>query len=221
MLAAAAAEPTTETDDARAGRPEAKDYSIQRLLLGTHTSDGEPNYLQIATVQLPNFDGELDSRKLDEERGEYGGYGSSSQCRINIVQRIPHEGEVNRARYMPDNPCVIATKTVSGEVHIFDYTKHPSQPAAGATPNPDLRLRGQTKEGYGLCWNAKAKGLLASCSEDTTVCVWDMRAGNKENRTIDPLRTFRKHAAVVGDVAWNWHNEHILASVGDDRMLYL
>jgi WD40 repeat protein len=189
--------------------------------LGTHTSEGEPNFLQIATVQLPNVDGELDARKFDEERGEYGGYGATSQCRVNIAQRIPHEGEVNRARYMPDNPCVIATKTNSGEVHIFDYTKHPSQPQHGAIPNPDLRLKGQTREGYGLAWNPKAKGLLASSSEDSTICIWDMRAGSKENRTIDPICIFRKHSAVVGDVAWNWHDENILASVGDDRKLYI
>lgn len=201
--------------------PEGKDYSIQRLLLGTHTSDGEPNYLQIATVQLPKVSSEMDPRSLDEERGEYGGYGANSQCRINIVQRIPHDGEVNRARYMPDNPCVIATKTVSGEVHIFDYTKHPSQPVPGATPSPDLRLRGQTREGYGLVWNTRNKGILASSSEDMTVCIWDIKTGGKENRVIDPLRVFRKHTAVVGDVSWNWNNENILATVGDDRKLFL
>jgi hypothetical protein len=44
------------------GSPEGKDYSIHRLLLGTHTSEAEPNYLQIAEVHLPNdnvtYDGE-------------------------------------------------------------------------------------------------------------------------------------------------------------------
>lgn len=39
-----------------------------------------------------------------------------------------HEGEVNRARYNPFKVNVIASKTVSGEVHIFDYTKHPTKP---------------------------------------------------------------------------------------------
>ena len=35
-------------------RPSGKDYKLQRLLLGTHTAEGEQNYLQIAQVQLPN-----------------------------------------------------------------------------------------------------------------------------------------------------------------------
>ena len=29
---------------------------------------------------------------------------------------------------MPQNPCVIATKTPSSDVLVFDYTKHPSKP---------------------------------------------------------------------------------------------
>lgn len=33
-----------------------------------------------------------------------------------------------RARYMPQNPCIIATKTPSSDVLVFDYTKHPSKP---------------------------------------------------------------------------------------------
>jgi hypothetical protein len=35
-------------------KPVDKDYIIQRLLIGTHTSEGAQNYLQIAEVQLPN-----------------------------------------------------------------------------------------------------------------------------------------------------------------------
>ena len=48
--------------------------------------------------------------------------------KIEIEIKINHEGEVNRARYMPQNPCIIATKTPSSDVLVFDYTKHPSKP---------------------------------------------------------------------------------------------
>ena len=66
---------------------------------------------------------------------------------------------------MPQNPCVIATKTPAQDVLVFDYTKHPSKPGApgldascGADacsdPNgicqPELRLKGHTKEGCAL-----------------------------------------------------------------------
>ena len=29
---------------------------------------------------------------------------------------------------MPQNPCIIATKTPTADVLVFDYTKHPSKP---------------------------------------------------------------------------------------------
>ena len=62
---------------------------------------------------------------------EFGGFGSVSG-KIEIEIKINHEGEVNRARYMPQNPCIIATKTPSSDVLVFDYTKHPSKPGWSA-----------------------------------------------------------------------------------------
>ena len=140
-------------------RPEGKDYSVHRLILGTHTSD-EQNHLLIASVQLPNEDAQFDASHYDNDKGgkhyctytscniiylmlllffsEFGGFGSVSG-KIEIEIKINHEGEVNRARYMPQNPCVIATKTPSSDVLVFDYTKHPSRPDPSGECHPDLR----------------------------------------------------------------------------------
>lgn len=49
---------------------------------------------------------------------------------------------------MPQNQDIIATKTVLGDVFIFDRTKHPLKPPADGTCSPELRLKGHTKEGY-------------------------------------------------------------------------
>lgn len=64
--------------------------------------------------------------------------------KIEIEVKMVHEGEVNRARYNPHKYNVIATKTVSGEVHIFDYSKHPSRPENTEVARPELRLKGHT-----------------------------------------------------------------------------
>ena len=58
-------------------RAEGKDYSVHRLILGTHTSD-EQNHLLIASVQLPNEDAQFDASHYDNEKGEFGGFGSVS-----------------------------------------------------------------------------------------------------------------------------------------------
>ena len=77
--------------------PEGKDYSVHRLILGTHTSGDEQNHLVIANVQLPAEGAALNERKYDDEKGEHGGFGSTS-CKIEVKMKINHEGEVNRAR---------------------------------------------------------------------------------------------------------------------------
>lgn len=43
------------------------DYSVHKLLLGTHTSGSEQNHLMIAEVRLPLEDTEIDARKYDDE----------------------------------------------------------------------------------------------------------------------------------------------------------
>lgn len=199
-------------------KPEGKDYTIHRLILGTHTSD-EQNHLVIASVQLPNDEAQFDSSYYDTEKAEFGGFGSVSG-KIDIEIRINHEGEVNRARYMPQNQCIIATKTPSSDVLIFDYTKHPSKPDANGECNPELRLKGHSKEGYGLSWNQNVNGHLLSASDDHTICLWNVN-GNATNKCLDALTIFSGHSAVVEDVAWHLLHDSIFGSVGDDKKLML
>ena len=155
-----------------------KDYSTHRLLLGTHTSAETdiPNYLQIALVQLPK-PMSPDVVDYDEDREEIGGYGGGSskklanhEIRFEITQKIDHPKEVNKARYQPQNPDIIATMCTDGRVLIFDRTKHPSKPTGQV--NPQLELHGHEKEGFGLSWSPHDAGHLATGSEDTTVRLW-------------------------------------------------
>ncbi|KER28558.1 hypothetical protein T265_04606 [Opisthorchis viverrini] len=115
-----------------------QDVSLHRLILGTHTSD-EQNHLLIVTVHLPNDQAQFDASAYDSERGEYGGF-YFAHGKLEITMKINHEGEVNRARYMPQNPDIIATKTPSGDVLIFEYPRHPSKTSPEHGCQPDLRL---------------------------------------------------------------------------------
>jgi histone-binding protein RBBP4 len=96
-----------------------------------------------------------------------------SESRIDIETKINHNGEVNKARPMPQEGRynIIATKTVTGEVHIFDYFKHPPKPKDNQVI-PEMRLLGHSKEGYGLNWNSINEGYLASGSDDHKVYIY-------------------------------------------------
>eukprot|EP00898_Chlorokybus_atmophyticus_P003487 jgi/Chlat1/4139/Chrsp269S03967 len=200
--------------------PQGKDYSVQKLILGTHTSDNEQNYLMLAEVQLPLEDAEVDVRGYDSDHGDHGGFGAGA-ARVQVVQQINHDGEVNRARYMPQNPFLIATKTVSAEVYLFDYTKHPSKPPPEGGCNPDLRLRGHKTEGYGLSWSPHKQGYLLSGSDDAQICIWDVSSVGKASRALDALHIYQAHSGVVEDVAWHMRSEQLFGSVGDDKQLML
>eukprot|EP00741_Cyanophora_paradoxa_P004532 tig00000808_g4401.t1 len=198
-----------------------KDYTQQKLILGTHTSDNEQNYLMIASVIMPTEDAEIDARQYQDD-GDVGGFGAGERGKIEIIQRINHEGEVNRARYCPDNPFLIATKTPTARVCIFDTTKHDSKPKDNVV-NPDLVLQGHTKEGYGLSWNPhkSGKGILLSGADDALVLTWNVEGVGKNSKTLDPLETFKGHAKVVEDVDWHRFNDAVFGSVDDDGKLFI
>ncbi|VDB91608.1 unnamed protein product [Peniophora sp. CBMAI 1063] len=200
-----------------------KPYTTHRMLLGTHTSSQAPDYLQIAEVYIPKRSGPgadtLDNSNYDDARGELGGHTLPTTPRISIVQRINHAGEVNRARYMPQNPDMLATKAVSGDVLVFDRTRHPSDPEKSGVCKPDIKLVGQSREGFGLAWNPNKKGHIIAASEDQTVCHWDLNAYTKGEATLSPVNIFAEHSSVVGDVDWHATDENMFASVGDDKML--
>jgi histone-binding protein RBBP4 len=238
---------------------------VQRLLLGTHTSalsvDGAgsaaagassaaaasaaaqsvpQNYLLFAEVRLPRSDG-VQVRKAgaaggadDDDEGAYG----AAQGKIEIVQRIPHAGEVNRARYAPHNPDLIATKSPFKAVCVFDRSKHATQPNPADGPivaRPDLLLEGHTEEGYGLQWSphAEDKGCILSGSNDGLVLLWNVEQAVRERSkkplgsgvptppSLPPLQSFRAHTDVVEDVAWSHFQSKVFASCGDDSRLLL
>jgi histone-binding protein RBBP4 len=214
------------------------DYVEHKLLLGTHVDPDavgrdDRNYLIIATVRLPSPDAELKVSGFDEERGELGGYGGSL-AKVEISVKINHPTEVNRARYNPGNPFLIATKTASSDVLLFDYSKHPSLPTDDVV-RETLRLTGHKKEGYGIAWSPHAKNLLLSGSDDGLVCCWDVAGGlgggggagagaggGGGARAIKPTFMLEAHAAeVVEDVAWHASHPDLFGSVSDDKELRL
>ncbi|KAK9797399.1 hypothetical protein WJX73_003950 [Symbiochloris irregularis] len=195
-------------------------YSKQHLILGTHTSEGEQNYLMKAEVHLPLADAETEAKAYDDERGEVGGFGAIAG-KVQVVQQMNHHGEVNRARHMPQNPYMIATKTVTADVFVFDFTKHPSKPS-GTECRPDLRLTGHQMEGYGLAWSPLEEGHLLSGSDDAQICLWDIQgASNPATNSVAAISTFRHHAGVVEDVAWHQKQKTVFGSVGDDHKLVI
>ncbi|EEB08702.2 kinetochore protein Mis16 [Schizosaccharomyces japonicus yFS275] len=196
----------------------ADNSSIQKLLLGTQTSGNDQNYLQVASVQLPTFDDDLDDltpskMKPANFKGDYG---------LDIVQKIHHEGDVNKARFMPQNPDIIATLGLNGNGYIFDLNLYREQPIVQT--GHQACLRHHTSEGFGLGWNFIQEGTLATGTEDTSICVWDIKGKSLSlEKSIDvaPVSVYHRHTAVVNDLQFHLQHEALLTSVSDDCTLQI
>ena len=196
--------------------------------------------------------------QYDDERNEVGGFGFTpisttdtnnnstsnnlynTPGKIEIRMKVKHLGEVNRARYMPQNHFIVATRGPDPELYIFDLSKHSSFPDedSAVLSAPQCVCVGHEKEGYGLAWSPLQEGLLVSGSEDCTVNLWDVNSvmngsgcgvnvGNEGSHKTDlsnqvkPKFTFLGHTDVVEDVAWHEKDPQMCGSVGDDRAIML
>lgn len=61
--------------------PPEKDYSVQKLILGTHTCEDEQNYLMIAQLQLPLHD----SDTYDDDRSRFAPSFSSTAGKVHCL----------------------------------------------------------------------------------------------------------------------------------------
>jgi histone-binding protein RBBP4 len=161
----------------------------------------------IASVKLPKDEPEVDLNKY-EESAESSANGD--QFRIQINSRICHPGEINRALHNPRNPFLIATKTVSGEVLLFDYSKHPSKPKEEGVCLAQMTLTGHTEEGFALDWNNANQ--IASGADDALICVWDVN-------NAEPVVRLVGHSKPVESISWSFDNTTLLSGSDDRRIL--
>lgn len=199
--------------------PQNSDFSLQKLLIGTHTSNDEQNYLQIMKVKLPLDDKPVENSEYADNSNEANGLGQvTEKQRIDMELKINHRGEINRARSMPQCPNIIATKTISGDINIFDYHKHPRIPESDDV-KPQLILKGHEKEGYGMSWNPNKEGLLLSGADDNCIFIWDIEKAEMSGGVVEPILEFKEHESVVEDVCWHKSDENVFGSVSDDKKL--
>lgn len=184
--------------------------NTQQMILGTHTSGEEQNYLKIAAITLPDEVVNTTEEQKVKKEEDYGEDEQDDeeehvQSNIRIVQKFEHKEEVNRARYMPHNSNIIATINGSGLISIFDRDSE---------ENKAIRfLNYHTDNGYGLSFNPNWEGHLLSGSDDHTMALWDITK-------TEPVQTWETtHNDIVNDCKWNNFNKNIFGSVSEDFTL--
>ncbi|QOU19146.1 hypothetical protein BRETT_004367 [Brettanomyces bruxellensis] len=175
----------------------------------------------------------------------------NTKCKgpLQVVQEIPHEGDINKARLMPQNPDLIATMSNSGTVCIFDRTKKPNsfdlydlthrvngEDEKGGMA--DIQLKFHMSEGWGLDWNKNKEGELVTGSNDGMIAVWDIRkpfriqakttsslsaTRQKKFRTcvLKPAKTRLCHDYGVNSVKYSVFHDSLVGTAGEDGLFKL
>ncbi|KRX60609.1 putative histone-binding protein Caf1 [Trichinella sp. T9] len=208
-------------------------FMNHKLLLGTNNETD--NFLMLANVQIPSA---AALRSLPPDNDELvGSLFDNDPTRFKIQKRIPHPGEVNCIKHMPHFPQYVATKSMDGDIYLFDCNKYSENSefmvfvmnflhccACNKTNSevpPEARLCGHSGEGYGLSWNPGNAGYLLSSAEDRMIFLWDVKSVVTPNSVLEPIETFTGHEKGVQDVQWHFFNENVFGSVGDDEKLML
>lgn len=92
--------------------------------------------------------------------------------------------------------------------------------------SPLQTLKGHTADVYGVHWSPFNESILASCSADRRIALWDLsRIGTEqtpedaEDGPPELLFLHGGHTSKVSDFSWNANNEWCLASVSEDNVL--
>ncbi|EUD67606.1 histone-binding protein RBBP4 [Plasmodium inui San Antonio 1] len=160
-------------------------YFTNKILLGTHTSNQDSEYVYIGEVKAPLYSTKEDVLQFEN----YTGFINNKKKKkgqplpsFEVKAKLLHPGEVIRASHLPSNSFFIVTQTYNGNILLFDYTKHPSFPSETSTCYPQMILKGHSSEGNGLCWNINR--VYDRCDRQS----WGKRS-NAFKEEVDPDAT--------------------------------
>lgn len=174
----------------------------QDLILGTHTSGEEDNYLKIASVELPTeiaLSSVEDNEEIEDE---------NVRSNIRITKKFKHDLEITRARYMPQQSNIVGTINGEGNVYIYDVNQSTRQ-------NPS-KFSYHKDNGYGLSFNPNERGKLLSAADDHTIALWDV------DQSAEPVITWdNAHTDIINDCKWHNFECSIFGTVSEDKTLQI
>lgn len=173
---------------------ELEGFIEDKVLLTTFTSREDVDYLKIAKTQLP--------LSLVGKNGDV-----KVNSRLKVFCKIETDIEVNRARFMPQNPNLAGAISADGSVSVYNLESE----------SLEKKCLHHKENGYGITWNRFSEGVMATGADDKTVALWDI---NNKGSELSPTTVYKQHTSIVNDVSFHEFSPSLLGSVGDDGYFY-
>lgn len=216
-----------ELEPARS-RQIASQLAFQRLLLGTFTLGQAVDSFSI--YQLPYYRNlnkciNMDQWNFNPDKEEFE-LSTVVKTSLRTVQTINHAGDVNKLRYMPQNPDIIASANNVGSLLVYNRTKHlniKTLTGESEINEPQLRLEDQNLDVsevadiFAFDWNRHKEGIIVSGSMSGSINIYDIQSGFKSSNTnvVNHYWTYQCPSG-VNDLEWVPGHDSVVVSAEDD-----
>lgn len=199
-----------------------EDIMLQRLLHGTFTLGQSIDSLSI--VQVPTFHNlnkHIKINKLDynQDKQEFE-VSTSSNLKVKLLQKLNHHGDVNKAKYMPQKPNIIASANNLGDLVVYERTKHSSLLRMNdmelSKVQINLKSRSQTDKSdiYAIDWNLQNEGIIASGDTTGNINVYDVKKFDVKNNTLNETN-YSHNTYAINDLQWFPNHDSLFATADD------
>eukprot|EP01083_Nonionella_stella_P286636 975551_1 len=159
----------------------------------------------------------------------------TSAMNFKFKKRIKCPNDIHRIRAMPQNKSIVAVKTITPVIPLFDVSVENELGIDLSEVDEDDTgesfrvvhdcligsLVGHEKgNGWSLEWNPHHKGHVVSGSDDSIILEWHVD-GSKLQENWTPVRKYSAHTQAVSDLSWVHNDPNSFASVSDDATLCL
>lgn len=220
-----------EVTEASIAASPSSQLAFQRLLLGTFTLGQSVDSISIH--QLPYYQNlnkciNIEQWNYSTEKEEFE-LSTISKNKIHVNQTINHLGDVNKLKYMPQNPDVIASANNLGHLLVYNRTKHSTiKTLIGEKEinEPQLRLvnnaHPSTTDIFAFDWNNQKEGVAVAGAMDGVISLYDIRdsyATRLENRIF--LSWDFLNGVGINDIEWVPTHDSFFLSADDNGMVRL
>lgn len=202
--------------------------AFQRLLVGTFTLGQAVDNMSIH--QMPYYRNlnkciNMDQWNYNAEKEEFE-LSTVLKTKLRVVQTINHAGDVNKLRYMPQNPDIIASSNNVGALLVYNRTKHlniKKLMEENDINDPQLRLEDQNLDVtqvadiFAFDWNKQKEGVIVSGSMSGCINVYDIQSAFLTNtgNIVNHYWSY-KSTCGVNDLEWVPGHDSVFVSAEDD-----